>query len=121
MITLCSFQVEDGDDYRVLISPLPPKKEEKVVVKTEKKVVEKKVEKKVVKVEVKKGDNRLENLSTHVNISIFQLFLTPYSYCYLSDDFTYRHDNDLILKGHIHIKYKLAFNCRFRAYLNLSF
>ena len=55
------FQIEEGEDYRVLISPLPPKKEEKVVVKTAVKVVEKKVEKKVVKVEVKKGDERLDN------------------------------------------------------------
>eukprot|EP00090_Calanus_glacialis_P004625 TRINITY_DN13474_c0_g1_i1.p1 TRINITY_DN13474_c0_g1~~TRINITY_DN13474_c0_g1_i1.p1 ORF type:complete len:193 (-),score=79.60 TRINITY_DN13474_c0_g1_i1:124-702(-) len=51
-------QIEDGEDFRVLISPLPPKKEEKVVVKTAARVVEKKVEKKVVKVEVKKGDER---------------------------------------------------------------
>ena len=46
-----------------MISPLPPKKEEKVVVKTEKKVAEKKVEKKVVKVEVKKGDERFDILT----------------------------------------------------------
>ena len=41
-------QIEDGADYRVLISPLPPK-------------VEKKVEK--VKVELKKSDSRLANRS----------------------------------------------------------
>ena len=38
-------QIEDGDDYRVLISPLPPKLEEEV----------KKVE---VKKVLKKGDSR---------------------------------------------------------------
>ena len=50
----------------MLISPLPPLKEEKeeeevkqeAVVKTQKKSVQKKVEKKVVKVEVKGIDNR---------------------------------------------------------------
>ena len=57
-------QIQDGDDYRVLISPLPPIKEEKeevASVKSEKKAQKKeKVEKKVVKIEVKSNgmDNR---------------------------------------------------------------
>ena len=57
-------QIQDGDDFRVLISPLPPIKEEKeevASVKSEKKVQKKeKVEKKVVKIEVKSNgmDNR---------------------------------------------------------------
>ena len=51
-------KIQDGDDYRVLISPLPPIKEEKedvASVKSEKKLIIKKekVEKKVVKIEVK--------------------------------------------------------------------
>ena len=50
-------KIQDGDDYRVLISPLPPIKEEKeevASVKSEKKLIKKeKVEKKVVKIEVK--------------------------------------------------------------------
>jgi len=49
-------QITDGDDYRVLISPLPPERKEsikeEVVVKTDTKV-QKKTEKKVVKLEVK--------------------------------------------------------------------
>ena len=70
-------QINDGPDFRVLISPLPPAKEEKkakeeVVKKVEvkkaeiktrivaqKKTAKRKMEKKIVKVEMKGIDNRL--------------------------------------------------------------
>ena len=56
-IYLKMFQIEDGEDFRVLISPLPPKVVEEV-----------KEEKKVVK---KKNDNRSKQkdiiLHTHIN------------------------------------------------------
>ena len=56
------FQIEDGEDFRVLISPLPPKVVEEV-----------KEEKKVVK---KKNDNRSKIiLHTHINY-----FLSRYLY-----------------------------------------
>ena len=62
-------QIQDGDDFRVLISPLSPikeeEKEEVASVKSEKKVQKKgKVVKKVVKVEVKSNgmDNRYSYL-----------------------------------------------------------
>ena len=69
-------QINDGADFRVLISPLPTikleeKVEEKVVKKVEvekaesqkvvaqKQTVKRKIEKKIVKVEMKGIDNRL--------------------------------------------------------------
>ena len=84
MFCLCNlvFQIQEGEDYRVLISPLPPLQEEKeeeevkqeTAVKTQKKVVQKKVEKKVVKVEVKGIDNRsIEKKSLHSSFN--KLFL----------------------------------------------
>ena len=64
-IYLKMFQIEDGEDFRVLISPLPPKVVEEV-----------KEEKKVVK---KKNDNRSNQkdiiLHTHINY-----FLSRYLY-----------------------------------------
>ena len=58
-------KVKDGEDFRVLISPLPPVKQEiaeakKQEHKTQEKNVAKKIEKKIVKVEVRaRGiDNR---------------------------------------------------------------
>ena len=58
-------KVKDGEDFRVLISPLPPVKQEiaeakKKEIKTQEKNVAKKIEKKIVKVEVRaRGiDNR---------------------------------------------------------------
>ena len=53
IINLVNLQIEDGPDFRVLISPLPPKIEEEV----------KKVEKVVVK---KKNDNRLKKIKIFI-------------------------------------------------------
>ena len=67
-----SVQITDGDDYRVLISPLPPERKEsikeEVVVKTDTKV-QKKTEKKVVKLEVK-GKNIDERLVLFISCKI---------------------------------------------------